>query len=199
MTPAIASVLQALAGQDVAALTAAVQGCQEIDERLPDGESVLFHAVLSGQIRYVEILLASGADPNFRATEPAKDILAPTPLDLAQQARLLLSWDRYQPIARRLQASGARDCEGHVECSPEQRKAIETRARAWQSGRGGWKEGWKLRVRLPQFHLSELILAVLFIGLYVAFALQAWDGWFFHGLWPSRPLFCFPPISCSSS
>ena len=60
----------------MAVLIAATRECQSIDERLPDRESALFHAVLSGRIEFVEAMLAAGADPNFRATEPAEDILA---------------------------------------------------------------------------------------------------------------------------
>jgi ankyrin repeat protein len=76
--------LQALAGDDVATLISAVPGRQNLDERLTNGESALFPAVLSGRIEFVEVMLAGGADPNLRATEPARDGLAPTPLDLAK-------------------------------------------------------------------------------------------------------------------
>jgi hypothetical protein len=131
MSPAISRVLGCIAGDDSVALADALRACQDPDERLDDGESVLFHAVLSGKIGYVRALLEAGADPNYRATEPAIDMLAPTPLDLAMQARFLMSWKVYHPIALLLQSRGARYWKGGVD-SPQHLEAIEARARAWQ-------------------------------------------------------------------
>ncbi len=135
MSPAISLVLQALIGNDPSALTSAVRECRAIDERLADGESVLFHAVLSGRIEFVETMLAAGADPNFRAIDPADYLLTPTPLELAQQARFLMDWDKYHPIAVLLQAHGALDQEGLMD-DLEQLKAKEISAKSWQAGRG---------------------------------------------------------------
>jgi hypothetical protein len=137
MSPTMSRVLQALAARDAAALSSAVQDCEAIDERLPDGESVLFHAVLSGHIDFVETLIAGGADPNFRATEPAEDSLAPTPLELAQQARFLMDWDKYHPIVELLRAYVARKPEGFAYASGGL-EAIEARARSWQAGQITW-------------------------------------------------------------
>ncbi len=137
MSPAALHVLESLGGNDVASFKAAVQSLQNIDERLDDGESLLFHAVLSGRVEFVEILIVSGADPNFLATDPAEYSLAPTPLELAWQARFLMDWEMYQPIAILLQHHGARDREGGTD-NPEQLEAIEDRARTWQTGLGSW-------------------------------------------------------------
>jgi hypothetical protein len=144
MSAEISRVLDRLADDDANALSEATRACRDIDERLDDGESALFHAVLSGRAEFVDALLNSGADPNFRAAEPAEDMLARTPLELAQQARFLMDWDRYHPIAVLLQAHGARDADGCTD-TPRQIEQIEARARAWQSGRVGWSArfaGW---------------------------------------------------------
>jgi len=132
VSPAISRVLQGISGGDLTALNAAIRECQAIDERLPDGESALFHAVLSGRIELVEAMLVGGADPNFRAMEPAEDSLAPTPLELAQQARFLMDWERYHPIAVLLQMHAARDREGLTD-TPKLLKAMKARARSWQA------------------------------------------------------------------
>lgn len=130
-SPAISRVLQALLARDAAALIAAIRECRTIDERLPDGESALFHAILSGRVALVEAMLTGGADPNFRATGLAENSLAPTPLDLAEQARFLMDWDTYHPIALLLQSHGAHDWEGRNN-DPEQIQAVEAHARSWQ-------------------------------------------------------------------
>ena len=133
MSPEIARVLDCIAGDDSAALANALRACQDPDECLDDGESALFHAVLSGEIEHVRALLEAGADPNYRAAEPATSMLAPTPLGLATQARFLMDWGIYHPIALLLQSRGARDEDGVVD-SPEQLEVLEARARAWQRG-----------------------------------------------------------------
>jgi hypothetical protein len=135
ITPELACILEhCLRGDDAAALAEAVRACRDVNERLPDGESVLFHAALSGKIEFVRILLDAGADPNYRAEEPAADMLATTPLDLIQQARFLMDWDLYQPIAALLQSRGARDSDGGCD-TPEDLLRKEAGARAWQQER----------------------------------------------------------------
>src|SRR5262245_9048010 len=114
MSPEISRVLDCFAGGDAHALSEAARACPNLDERLDDGESALFHAVLPGRAEFVETMLTGGAHPNFRATGPAKNALARTPLELAQQARFLLDWERYHPIAILLQAHGARDAENRI-------------------------------------------------------------------------------------
>lgn len=88
-----------------------------IDLNLPcdQGATVLFCGVLQGNIDIVRRLLAHGADPNFEAHEPACDIYAPKPLDLALQARFLWDWAKFHPIVAFLQESGATDCDGNQE------------------------------------------------------------------------------------
>jgi hypothetical protein len=143
LSPEMAHLLELLNCGGPVDLTTGMEACHDLDERLSDGESALYHAVLGGRIEHVEAMLARGADPNFRAADPACDILAPTPLDLAKQARFLMDWDRYHRIARLLEAHGAKDIDGHVETA-QQLRAIERRARSWKRPRPrllGWIEG----------------------------------------------------------
>jgi hypothetical protein len=127
-------VLDCLSGDDLAALVDAVRACHDLNERLDDGESVLFQAVLSGRVEFVRAVLDGGADPNFHAAEPATDMLAPTPLDLAKQLRFLIDWDVYHSIVRLLESRGESDSGGQID-STEQLEVIESRARVWQARR----------------------------------------------------------------
>jgi ankyrin repeat protein len=84
-----------------------------IDLNLPcdQGESVLFAAILSGDISLVSLMLEHGADPNFVAQEPAATIYAEKPLELAMQARFLMDRDKYHPIVELLKRFGATESD----------------------------------------------------------------------------------------
>ena len=75
------------------------------------GASVLFPAILSGDVSLVRLMLEQGADPNFVAEEPGATIYAEKPLELAKQARFLLDREKYQPIAELLNQFGATGIE----------------------------------------------------------------------------------------
>jgi hypothetical protein len=77
-------------------------------------------------------MLEHGADPNLVSDEPASSIYTEKPLDLARQARFLMDWDSYHPIVTLLEAFGATNDKGEVE---NDSKAVELRAREWQSRR----------------------------------------------------------------
>ena len=72
-----------------------------------DGASVLFGAVLYANLEVIRTLLELGANPNFRAVEPALSVYADTPLDVAIQARLVMDWEKYNPVVQLLIDYGA--------------------------------------------------------------------------------------------
>lgn len=97
-----------------------------------EGASPLFAAIVHGNVEIVRLLLDRGADPNFEAGEPARAVYAARPLDLAQQTRFLVDWDKFQPIAALLVERGATDASGASE-TPEEAAAREAPARTWQA------------------------------------------------------------------
>ena len=78
-----------------------------LNARCDHGASVLFSAILSGDVSLVRLMLELGADPNLVAEEPGATIYAEKPLELAEQARFFLDKDKYQPIADLLDQFGA--------------------------------------------------------------------------------------------
>jgi hypothetical protein len=72
------------------------------------GASVLFPAILSGEISLVRLMLDHGADPNFVAQEPGATIYAEKPLELAEQTRFLLSRSKFHPVVELLREYGAK-------------------------------------------------------------------------------------------
>ncbi|MEM7363871.1 MAG: ankyrin repeat domain-containing protein [Pseudomonadota bacterium] len=86
-----------------------LQLSEYLNDRDEDGGTVLMHAVIAGDVEAVSILLQAGADPNKRACGDASDYLASTPLSLAQQARNLMDYDKYNPIVNCLLRAGALD------------------------------------------------------------------------------------------
>jgi hypothetical protein len=135
MSPVISRLLEAMRQDDLIAFVGTVQDCPDLDERLDEGESALFHAIIGGRSEFVKVMLSNGADPNFRANGEAEFLWAPTPLDLAQQARFLMNWEKYHPIAVLLQDHGARDCDGEID-GPEYLDEMESQARVRQARRG---------------------------------------------------------------
>lgn len=96
------------------------------------GVTPIFWAVLEGHVPLVRAMLDAGADPNRRAEEPDDFMYAaPTPLDLAMQARFLVNWDKYQPIVELLLARGAKCLDGSGEL--ENPGEVEEKARRSQS------------------------------------------------------------------
>ena len=87
-----------------------------IDLNVPcdHGVSVLFPAILSGDVSLVRLMLEHGADPNYVAEEPGATIYAEKPLELAEQARFLLDKDKYTPIVELLDQFGARGIDQSV-------------------------------------------------------------------------------------
>lgn len=85
----------------------------EIDLNIPcaelQGAPPLYLAILKGNPAMVQLLLEHGADPNYRADEPAASIYTEKPLSLARQARNLMNRDQYHPIVQLLEQYGAID------------------------------------------------------------------------------------------
>lgn len=79
----------------------------DLNVRCDQGTSVLFAAILSGDVSLVQLMLEHGADPNFVAEDPAATIYAEKPLELALGASFLLDRDKYQPIVELLIQFGA--------------------------------------------------------------------------------------------
>ncbi len=111
-----------------------IQGGIDLNAPCDQGTSVLYSAILSGNVSLVQMMLEHGADPNFLADEPAASIYTEKPLELAMQARFLMSWDKYHPIVKLLEEFGATDIDGQVESSDDF-EARERRAREWQASK----------------------------------------------------------------
>ena len=79
----------------------------DLNVRCDRGASVLFVAILTGDVSLVRLMLEHGADPNFVAEDPAATVYAEKPLELALGARFLLDRAKYQPIAELLIQFGA--------------------------------------------------------------------------------------------
>ncbi len=79
----------------------------DLNVRCDQGASLLFAAILSGDVSLVRLMLEHGADPNFVAEEPAATVYAEKPLELACGARFLLDRDKYQPNVELLTQFGA--------------------------------------------------------------------------------------------
>lgn len=80
---------------------------RDINAPCDNGASVLFVAILIANVEVIRTLLELGADPNFQAVEPALSVYADTPLDVAMQARLVMDWEKYNPIVQILIDYGA--------------------------------------------------------------------------------------------
>lgn len=106
----------------------------DIHSLCDDGASVLFSAVLHANVEVIRTLLELGADPNFRAVEPALTVYADTPLEVVLQARYLMDWEKYNPIVQLLIDYGA---SGHT-IEPEKEALIRQRALDWQQNGKHW-------------------------------------------------------------
>ena len=104
----------------------------DLNARCDQGASPLFGAILHGNPVIISLMLEHGADPNLIAAEPAATIYTEKPLALALQARFLLDWDKYHPIVKLLESSGATDSDGRIESDADLR-VREIRAREWQA------------------------------------------------------------------
>lgn len=105
----------------------------DINSRDEDGATILFFAILQGNIEIVRLLLDRGANADIIADEPAASIFTEKPLDLAQQLRFLTNWDKYHPIVKLLEKFGATDYEGKSDFSPEKLDEAKIRALQWQN------------------------------------------------------------------
>jgi len=120
----------AVVENDVSEVTRLIESGIDLNYRCDQGASVLFGAILQGNLSIIGLMLENGADPNLVAHEPAAIIYTEKPLHLARQARFLMDWDKYHPIVKLLEAFGATNDNGEVE---NDSKAVEHRARKWQS------------------------------------------------------------------
>ncbi|HKY28591.1 MAG TPA: ankyrin repeat domain-containing protein [Pyrinomonadaceae bacterium] len=126
--------LAAIDKDDLETATHLVTG--DIDLNIPcselQGAPALFFAVLKGNLAMVQLLLEHGADPNYRADEPAASIYTEKPLALARQARMLMNWDQYHPIVQLLEKFGATDEDTPIE-SPDLLEKSKVEAKRWQT------------------------------------------------------------------
>ncbi len=111
MTSLHENLLAAIADGEIEEATRLILTGLDLNTPCDQGASVLYPAVLSGNVALVRLMLEHGADPNFVAEEPAATIYAERPLELAQQASFLMDRDKYQPIAKLLAQFGATDIE----------------------------------------------------------------------------------------
>lgn len=126
--------LAAIDKDDLEAATSLVANDINLNTSISEihGAPPLFFAILKGNRAMVQLLLQHGADPNYRAGEPAASIYTEKPLALARQARLLMNWDQYQPIAELLETFGATDEDAPIEMGDSLEK-IKAEAKRWQS------------------------------------------------------------------
>lgn len=126
--------LAAIDSNDLESASQLITG--EIDLNAPctelQGASVLFLAILNGNLAMVQLLLEHGADPNVRAPEPAASIYTEQPLALAKQSRMLMNWEQYHPIVMLLEQFGAIDEGASIESEGRLEKT-KPEAREWQS------------------------------------------------------------------
>ncbi len=111
-----------------------IQRGLDLNARCDQGASVLYGAILHGNINIIQLLLEHGACPNLIADEPAASIYTEKPLELAMQSRFLMDWGTYHPIVKLIEKYGATDSDGSVESS-EYLEACEQRAQEWQAGK----------------------------------------------------------------
>jgi hypothetical protein len=126
--------LEAVIRSDVQRIRDLANSGININSRCDDGASVLFNAVLSAKVEVIRTLLELGADPNFKAVEPALTVKAETPLDLALQARNLVNWDKYNPVVLLLIDYGATG----YEIKPAKEALMHERALDWQQNGKRW-------------------------------------------------------------
>ena len=131
MDDRLTQLVQAIEAEDCDRARDLVRDGIDLNAPCQDGATALMIAVLCGNREIVKLMLEHGADPNLHATEPAATVLCPCPLDLAMQARFLMSWDRYHPIAVLLQEHGA-VCEDGTTDSPHEVFDLERAARERQ-------------------------------------------------------------------
>lgn len=106
----------------------------DINSRDEDGATVLFFAILQGNIEIVRLLLNLGANADIVADKPAASIFTEKPLDLAQQLRFLTNWDKYHPIVKLLEKFGATDYEIKSDFSDEKLQEVKERAKQQELG-----------------------------------------------------------------
>ena len=109
-----------------------INGGFELNAPDEEGATVLFFAILQGNIEIVQLLLERGANAYIIADEPAASIFTEKPLDLAQQLRFLTNWDKYHPIVKLLEKFGAKDIERRTDFTAEELQVAKDRAKQWQ-------------------------------------------------------------------
>ncbi len=126
----------AIEQEDISEVEILISNRFDLNSRDEDGATVLFFAILQGNIKIVKLLLEHGANADIIADEPAASIFTEKPLDLAQQLRFLTDWGKYHPIVKLLEKFEATDYEGKSDFSDE--KLQEVKERAKQQGLGTW-------------------------------------------------------------
>jgi hypothetical protein len=121
--------MTAIADANIEETASLIKHSHDLNDRCDQGASVLYGAILLGNISIVRLLLENGADPNLIAHEPAAFVYDDRPLGLAKQCRFVLDWDRYDPIVRLLKQFGASDSNSNPDVTDAE---IERRAREWQ-------------------------------------------------------------------
>lgn len=126
--------MTAIAEDNVGEAKRLIQSGLDLNARCDQGTSILFGAILHGNISIIRLMLEQGVDPNLIADEPAASIYTEKPLELAMQSRFLINWDKYHPIVTLLAEFGATDSNGQFESlhDLDERKG---RAREWQASK----------------------------------------------------------------
>lgn len=127
--------LKAVETSDVQQIRELATSGLDMNNPCDDGASVLFSAILIANVEVIRTLLELGADPNFRAVEPALTVYADTPLDVALQARVVMDWEKYNPIVHVLIDYGAIG----PTFESGQEALIRQRALDWQQNGKQWE------------------------------------------------------------
>ncbi len=98
--------LGAISNGDISEVEHLLNGGLDLNVPCDQGATPLFRAVFVGDLTLVRLLLEHGANPRFRADEPARTIYAETPMDLALQARTAVDCERYDSIVAILDEFG---------------------------------------------------------------------------------------------
>lgn len=128
MGTAYDELLAAINGGDAAEAERLIETGLNLNSPCDEGATPLYAAILNGHHSLVRLILDRGVDPNFVADEPAASMYTEKSLDLAMQARFLMDWEKFDPIAKTLIEYGSTDFDGNTE-SPDQLALIRQRAR----------------------------------------------------------------------
>ena len=138
MTDSFEKFFAAIQSEDVADVKQFISDEYNLNALNEHGAPVLYFAVARGNLEIIRLLLENGADVNFAPDEEfAATAYGETALDIAQQMRVLMNWDKYQPVVKLLLKFGAKDVNGETDFAEdyteEELKEMERSAKEWQT------------------------------------------------------------------